>query len=363
MFSRIHWLSAGQLSIFIKNLERNELMNMKRKSLLSLIVTVIMVFSFAMTAIAAEDSNVGKYTSVYYEYFSKVTGKTEYELRVIEKEYGDLGRYFNLRIPTDIISAQSILESSKNVTKEKKNQTFKKDPSKIPGYFESFAAFSGLTVDQLKEIYKKYGELSQHFGVEFDVNRLEALNAGGYASIASSGGGSDTPMTDEQFAYMKSKADKGDIVVTKDQWFGPVNHGHAAIVVQSDTPTKYIVDHTGSGLSSKRNFDNYKVLYTMRLYYTNGVTGDVRRAAADYAVSNLQGWKYDALADIDSTTYVNCATLVWKALKSQGITHKTRIIPINEYYYITTVWPADFVTDSKTTFWAGVNWPGDNKKW
>jgi len=333
-----------------------------RKSIFSSIFALIMVFSFALTGVSAEEMSViGKNSSTYYEYLSGETGKTVYELKVLEKEYGDLEEYFNIKLPSDVVVANEEYMNATTFTNPTELELTMEDPSTLPGYYEGFAEFTGLSIEQLKDIHNTYGELSQHFGVQVDYNKLEQMNRDN-VSIYSDGTPSKT-MTSEQFRSIKAKLDKGDILVSKDQWFSFVNHGHAAIAVQTDTATKYIVQHTGSGKSKKSNFDDYTALYSLRLYYTNTITGTERRSAADYATNSLTGYSYDALADINSSTYVNCATLVWKALKNQGVKHETRYIPISQYYTVETVWPKDFVTDSKTTLWAQVNWSGDENKW
>lgn len=346
-------------------------MSKGRKSIFSSIFALFVVFSFALIGVSASETAVyGKNSPIYYEYLSEETGKTEYELKVLEKEYGDLGEYFNIQLPGDVLEANTEYLNATEITKPieltndqivlEKNKIVK-DPSTLPGYYEGFAEFTGLSVEELKEIHKNYGELSEHFDVEVDFNRLEKMDKD-EISINSDGTPSEK-MSKAQFDSLKAKLDKGDIVISKDQWFTFVNHGHAAIAVQTNTATKYIVQHTGSGKSKKSNFDDYASLYSVRLYYTNTLTGTKRSAAADYAAKSLLNYSYDALADINSSTYVNCATLVWKALKNQGVKHETRYIAISQYYIVETVWPKDFVTDNKTTLWAQVNWSGDGNKW
>ena len=342
----------------------------RNKGIFSSVLALGIVFSVALTGVSANEYSVyGKNSSIYYEYLSAETGKSDYELKMLEKEYGDLEEYFNIKLPSNVLEVNNVDLKATEVTNpiELKNDEFVleknkivKDPSTLPGYFEGFAEFTGLSIDQLKEVYKNYGELGKHFGVDVDYSKLAKTKNDELSASATTSG---KKMAASDFSYMKGKVDKGDIIVSKDQWSVFINHGHAAIAVQTDTSTKYVVHHTGSGKSKKANFDDLAEVYTMRLYYTNGVTGTTRRAAADYALNKLKDWSYDALADINSTTYVNCATLVWKALKSQGIKHETRYIPIAQYYTVETVWPKDFVTDSKTTMWAQVNWSGDSKKW
>ena len=154
--------------------------------------------------------------------------------------------------------------------------------------------------------------------------------------------------------YMRDKADKGDILVSKDSTTFGVNHGHAALVYEDSAYT--IEAPGGDEKSDKYTIYRWRKRYTMRDYYVTRTTGTLRRAAADYAFDNLRGWDYYALPKCTNTSELNCATLLWKAFNSQGITlQKTGAGGCT---------PICFVEGSpKTTLWAGVNWSGGDHTW
>jgi uncharacterized protein YycO len=173
------------------------------------------------------------------------------------------------------------------------------------------------------------------------------------AQMKQSSGTNEEPMTYDQYTYMKEKADKGDILVTKDQSTLGVNHGHAAIVYEDSA---YTVEHTGEGTSDKYSIYRWRNRYTMRDYYPTGTTATTRAKAANYAYSNLTGWEYSALPSCTNSSKLNCATLVWKAFNYAGVTlQKTGAGGCT---------PICFVEGSPgTTYWSGVNWSGGEHTW
>ncbi len=226
-------------------------------------------------------------------------------------------------------------------------------------YYEFLSAYTEESVDYLKSLEKKNGDLLQLYGLglEIDVITPELVKEVKEAEVIYNGSsGTSTnkdPMSSSQWAYMKSKADKGDILVSKDSKTFFVNHGHAAIVSKSRELT---VEHTGNGESSQYNIDRWAKRWSMRDYYPTRTYQETRDKAADYACNNLRGWKYSALPSCTNSRRLNCATLVWKAYHSQNVDlQKT---------WIGGCVPKCFVTGKcKTTYWAGVNWPGGTHSW
>lgn len=327
---------------------------LKKKVLISLSTVAVMVIFLTSVSMAATGG------TSYYDYIAKNTGKSVNELREIEKEYGDLGEYFNMAVPDEVV--KNSVSKEKTTLKDKKINS-NSDIDQIPGYYEAFSKYTGLPINDLKEIYKQNGELGEYLGLPIDVEKLKSSSTNQILS-SDSGGGDVTPMTPDQWTTMKNAADKGDTLITKDQWWGPINHGHAAIVYESYSKT---VEHTGDGLSAVYDINKYANAYTLRDYYPSGTTGDTRRAAADYAKNYLVNKQYDAIADINSSTYVNCATLVWKAYKYKGITLDYFPIYMSSGGYpvkiCDTVFPSTIVEDTSMTLWEGVNWPGGDNEW
>lgn len=242
------------------------------------------------------------------------------------------------------------------------------DITKISGYYEQLSLYTGIPVNELKKLEKQYGELTQYMGIKVDVNRLRN---GRDITLSSKGGDSDTPMTDEQFKKFKNAAKTGDILVTKDSWTLFVNHGHAAIVENDNvSKDKYIVQAIGPGEKSRREkIDCWASCYTARIYYPSSATSSQRKNAGSYS-AKLTNIDYNALADIKSSSEANCATLVWKAYKEQGISLDTSIM----FKYISigiggilvpysTCYPIDFVECSNTTMRETINWSGESDEW
>ncbi|NLM11991.1 MAG: hypothetical protein GX213_14735 [Clostridiaceae bacterium] len=245
------------------------------------------------------------------------------------------------------------------------------DITKISGYYEQLSSYTGIPVNELKKLEKKYGELTQYMGIKVDVNRLG--NSRNITLSSSSGGGSDDPMTKAQFTEFKNAAKTGDILVTKDSWTLFVNHGHAAIV-ESDNVNgdKYIVQAIGPGEKSRREkIDSWASCYTARIYYPTSATSSQRTKAGSYS-ANLTNIDYDAFADVESSSEANCATIIWKAYKNQGISLDTSImlkyVPIpgtttGIWVPYNTCYPVDFVECSNTTMRKSINWSGASDKW
>ncbi|WDV47444.1 YiiX/YebB-like N1pC/P60 family cysteine hydrolase [Clostridiaceae bacterium M8S5] len=232
------------------------------------------------------------------------------------------------------------------------------DITKLPGYYEGLSEFTNIPIEQLKELVKEHGELTNYMGIDIDI---DLLKQGGLSarSDSSGGGGSGKKMTEAQFNSLKSYADEGDMLVTKDSktWF--VNHGHAAII--SDCPSngdKYIVQAIGPDVRSKREkVDSWAKYYKVRIYHRNSASLSQRRSAGSYAKYNLVNKKYSAFPSVGSSS-MNCATLIYKAYKSVGIKLKT-----SKFFFTTTMYPNDIVGDGRNGIEIKINWGGGNHSW
>lgn len=208
----------------------------RNKKMISLIISTILVLSFTNVSFAMRKGNVPS----YFDYVSKLTQKSVEDLKIIEKEYGDLGEYFNITIPANIRNVSVDKPVAQKTDKSVKTNS---DATKIPGYYEAYSKYTGLSIAQLKGVEKYHGDLNEHL-LPIDIEKLETNRT--IFSASDSGGGDNTPMTDEQWTYIKNKADKGDTLVCKDQWSYFINHGHTALVSTSYSRT---IEHTGEGLS------------------------------------------------------------------------------------------------------------------
>ena len=86
------------------------------------------------------------------------------------------------------------------------------------------------------------------------------------------------------------------------------------------------------------------------IYTVETATATKASNAADYAETYLVDKDYDIYAPLDSTSSLNCATLIYHAYKNQGIYLKT---------YFGTVTPASLVEDTNTHALGNLNWSGD----
>lgn len=186
----------------------------------------------------------------------------------------------------------------------------------------------------------------------FDESRLinnETIVLQSQDGGRSAGGTTETKMTLEQYNQIEDVATKGNIIVTKDNTTLGVNHGHAGIVYENCTSTVEALGYFH--LSQKQDLSTWKDHYQVRLYYPSDVAETDRYEAGDYAYSNLRGWSYQLLPSVNSTSNLNCATLVWKAYKN-GANHTFT------YNAADTVTPQNIVEWWGLTQKVSVNWNG-----
>lgn len=206
---------------------------------------------------------------------------------------------------------------------------------------------SGIPVSELLEMKEWYGEqfyqvVDEYIGIldqyhtSNDYERWIGLQS----------------MSEEQWHLVKFNAFKGDILMSKDQHRWIVNHGHAAIVWEHSERTVEALGKT-SGPSNDYSIDWWKELNTVRIYYPEHVSYFVRRDAADYAYNNLRGKEYKILPLKDDPDYLNCASLVWQAYKSQGVTLNAGLYSI----------PSTLILDPNLYMKVSVNWSGNQYTW
>jgi len=246
-----------------------------------------------------------------------------------------------------------------NVKAEDNALTFGGHVVKDANYYDYLSAYTDMSVNSLKTLEAKEGNLLNYFGIDLQVDKVtpeivnEVRNTEVINNGSSNGSKNTGKMSDNQWSVMKSNAKKGDILVSKDQSTLWVNHGHAALVYSDGSLT---VEHTGEGKSNVYNITRWKDRETMRIYYPSGTSTTTRGNAANYAYNKLRGWEYGALAKCDNSKKLNCATLVWKAYKSIGVTlQKTSGGSCR---------PKCFVEGSaKTVYKTNANWGGGAHTW
>lgn len=284
-------------------------------------------------------------------------------------------------ISSMIFSTMSVAfaKSEKNVKvigKDAKviEKNVKQDITKIPGYYEGLSSYLGISIPDLKRLEAQYGELTSYLGLEIDVNRIGKSSAGEMKAFSSGGGSNSSSMSESDWKKFYDSATAGNIFITKDSWTAFVNHGHAAICETHNDPKdgkKYIVQAEAPGTKSvRREISVWRNVYTARVYYPTNVSVSDRIAAGEYAGKYLINLNYDPFADVNSSTSVNCATLVWKAYKAKGFELDTSIAlkPIVigtttmfiPYY---TCYPSDIVKDTDTTMKLSINWSGKDHSW
>ena len=140
--------------------------------------------------------------------------------------------------------------------------------------------------------------------------------------ITRSGGGEDeeTSMSTTQWEAIKGQATKGNILITKDDNTPLITHGHAAMVYVDCSKT---IEILGYGYTPQEyNIDRWGDYRTAKLIYPSSVDFDTRKAAADTAKTTFVdgNWTYYLLPNVNNTSQINCATLVWRSYNAHGLT-------------------------------------------
>ncbi len=205
---------------------------------------------------------------------------------------------------------------------------------------EEIAEKARLDVNELEKFYM---ESPEEFLEEVDELYSE--------KISRASGRNTSGKSVNDFAALVELGKKGDILISatnsRDLIVTDFRHGHAALVYSNT----HVVQAVGKGIESmKGELDLFGQMEMVRIYKVSSASSRTAAAAVDYAERFLTGKEYDMDATAGSKTKLNCATLVWQAYKSQGISLK-------KYFY--TVTPQSLVEDSKTDAIGNLNWPGD----
>ena len=186
----------------------------------------------------------------------------------------------------------------------------------------------------------------------FDVNDIiteETIVLETSNNTRASGNSTGNKMTAAQYQQIEDVATKGNVIITKDSTTLGVQHGHSGIVYENCYST---VEALGYGeVSQWQLLSTWKNHYQVRLYYPSNVSENNRYAAGNYAYNNLRGWSYQVLPAVDSSSNLNCATLVWRAYKNGAGTTFT-------YNAAGTLIPQNIVEWWGMTQKVSVNWSG-----
>jgi hypothetical protein len=235
-------------------------------------------------------------------------------------------------------------------------------------YYNTISAYTGVSIEDLKEIEAAHGNLEDIYGIELDYHSL-SLNS----AITDDPPEEVIAMTQDEYNTLLEEVSKGDILVTKDSWTNvtvlgitkTVNHGHCCLVDDKYSSDVYVTEAFGPDQLSDKyllgdEHDHWKDYHRVRVYYPTDATDTQREEAANYADRELEGWEYDPFAEVRSTKYLNCATLVYKAYESEDIILDKSLFYATQYDFWFTVYPKDIVEDDDTTLKHNVNWSGSD---
>lgn len=254
--------------------------------------------------------------------------------------------------------------------------------------YEEYSQISGISTEDLEKISEIYGE-------EFLENTMLEYNSNNFSPYSLE----DPNLPEERIPIGEYWAaigfgEKGQIWITKDGNFGPVNHGHAGMLYAYSAYYISLIEHGGDDYSGKNQYgemmpkgysgitewDNFNGLnsedppwskcHTLRTYNVatptstaEGLPYDLGTmiSAADYASMNLLGKPYNALANKEYYDSVNCATLVYRAYKNANVLGGTSISLDNPNS--PTVIPKDLVEDSRLVLAFSSQWGGNPHEW
>lgn len=195
------------------------------------------------------------------------------------------------------------------------------------------------------------GALYEYYLKEPDqfIEQAEAL----YQPQRQSRSAGDTSGTDvTSLSALIALGRKGDFLISATNSTNVIlginyRHGHAAMKYDNEN----IIHAIGPGVKSKiTTLSGFGATEKVRIYTVETATATKASNAADYAETYLVDKDYDIYAPLDSTSSLNCATLIYHAYKNQGIYLKT---------YFGTVTPASLVEDTNTHALGNLNWSGD----
>lgn len=122
-------------------------------------------------------------------------------------------------------------------------------------------------------------------------------------------------------ARQLSDLQPGDLLVTFSTHTLGWRHGHAALVIDSDTVLEAAMPGTVSGFSSSDSWTTYASLLHLRV---RGISDQQQKAVADFAAAHLSGLPYGFFCGLgrekapSAPRSLQCAYLPWFAWQAQG---------------------------------------------
>ncbi|MCX4357782.1 MAG: hypothetical protein OSJ43_16465 [Oscillospiraceae bacterium] len=143
----------------------------------------------------------------------------------------------------------------------------------------------------------------------------------------------DYSMNDILWGKVKENASAADILITRDCTTLAIDHGHAALSCGDGKTVEHYGPKSGGlkGATGLSVYADMAVVWrhckTLRIYECDQVVNDtpkrgedaLSKKIVDYAKNNLVGWEYAIHANRRNETYMNCATLIWKAYYANDI--------------------------------------------
>ena len=186
---------------------------------------------------------------------------------------------------------------------------------------QEVSRLTGFTVEDLEKYKESLGdqfnaEVERLIGYSLeynsvDRNSLANRNIQTLTSGKGNGNGKKIPFKIEDYAQV------GDIHVTSESQTYGFRHGHAALAIDKYTNLETYGGNDKSGIKKSNKWQRYTSYALLRMK-ASSVIYNKRMIAVEYAKSNLQGLKYNALSATNSKT-VNCASLITKAYKESGV--------------------------------------------
>lgn len=177
---------------------------------------------------------------------------------------------------------------------------------------KELAALIGTDVSDVRNMKVEYGD-------DFNATIQWYLDSTRDLRLSSKNG--NARVTNSEWNSFSAATSKGSIIISKDGTFSSYRHGHAALCYLNSGSTFDVVEHPGTGERSLRQAASvsFSEATTLASFMPKNVTTQQKNNATSYAASELTGWRYSALAGRGSTSYLNCATLVWKAYDYAGV--------------------------------------------
>lgn len=223
-------------------------------------------------------------------------------------------------------------------------------------YFEEKAKATGITAEYLKESYKLYGKELFEVIIDEYIEKVELYGLLSDDEIPIS-------IMSSYWEGAQWSVKTGSVFITRDNKTKGIRHGHAAIVSYQAVWFGEKIIYVTEAVGEDYEVDQYQVnagypFWTNRstlkicdVRTTASEANDIQTMAKAGAKSfDYLGWKYDALGYKNSTTHVNCDSLVYKEYSEVNI-------ELGKYFSFWVI-PADLAEDRRLVVAYRYNWSG-----